>query len=133
MAMASALYGTVLGSLLGGWPSDRFGRRATLLSIGILYFVSAVWSGVANDVYSFIIALAIGGVGVGISTVAAPLYIAEIAPPERRGRLTGLFQFNIVFGILIAFLSNYLLGRGMNSSVAWRCMIGVGVLDLKSI
>ena len=125
IAMASALYGTVLGSLLGGWPTDRFGRRATLLWIGILYFASAVWSGLATDVYSFIIARAIGGLGVGISTVAAPLYIAEISPAERRGRLTGLFQFNIVFGILIAFLSNYLLGRALDSSVAWRWMLGV--------
>jgi MFS family permease len=107
IAMASALYGTVLGSLVGGWPTDRFGRRSTLLWIGIFYFVSAVWSGIANDVYSFILARALGGIGVGISTVAAPLYIAEIAPAERRGRLAGMFQFNIVFGILIAFLSNY--------------------------
>ena len=125
VAMASALYGTVLGSLLGGWPTDRFGRRATLLWIGILYFVSAVWSAVANDVYSFIIARAIGGLGVGISTVAAPLYIAEIAPAERRGRLAGMFQFNIVFGILIAFLSNYIIGQTMDSSVAWRWMLGM--------
>jgi sugar porter (SP) family MFS transporter len=128
MAMASALYGTVLGSLLGGWPTDRFGRRATLLWIGILYFVSAVWSAVAADVYSFIIARAIGGLGVGICTVAAPLYIAEISPAERRGRLTGLFQFNIVFGILVAFLSNYLIGRFMDVSVAWRWMLGVEAL-----
>ena len=128
IAIASALYGTVIGSLVGGWPTDRFGRRATLLWIGILYFVSAVWSGVANDVYSFIIARAIGGLGVGICTVAAPLYIAEISPPERRGRLTGLFQFNIVFGILVAFLSNYLIGRTMDSSVAWRWMLGVEAL-----
>jgi SP family arabinose:H+ symporter-like MFS transporter len=125
IAMASALYGTVLGSLLGGWPTDRYGRRATLLWIGILYFVSAVWSGLADDVYSFIIARAIGGVGVGISTVAAPLYIAEIAPAERRGRLAGLFQFNIVFGILVAFLSNYLIGKYVDASVAWRWMLGV--------
>ncbi len=125
IAMASALYGTVLGSLLGGWPTDRYGRRATLLWIGILYFVSAVWSGIANDVYSFIIARAIGGLGVGISTVAAPLYIAEIAPAERRGRLAGLFQFNIVFGILVAFLSNFLLGKYLDASVAWRWMLGV--------
>ncbi|HEX7859539.1 MAG TPA: sugar porter family MFS transporter [Verrucomicrobiae bacterium] len=125
IAMASALYGTVIGSLLGSWPTDRYGRRATLLWIGILYFVSAVWSGLATDVYSFIIARAIGGVGVGISTVAAPLYIAEIAPPERRGRLAGMFQFNIVFGILIAFLSNYIIGLTMNQNVAWRWMLGV--------
>jgi SP family arabinose:H+ symporter-like MFS transporter len=128
IAMASALYGTVLGSLLGGWPTDRFGRRATLLWIGILYFVSAVWSGIANDVYSFIIARAIGGVGVGISTVAAPLYIAEIAPPERRGRLAGMFQFNIVFGILVAFLSNYIIGLSMEPGVAWRWMLGIEAL-----
>ncbi|MGZ8920002.1 MAG: sugar porter family MFS transporter [Limisphaerales bacterium] len=125
IAMASALYGTVLGSLIGGWPTDRFGRRATLLWIGILYFVSAVWSGLATDVYSFIVARAIGGIGVGISTVAAPLYIAEIAPPERRGRLAGMFQFNIVFGILIAFLSNYIIGLSMDAGVAWRWMLGV--------
>ncbi|HAB19273.1 MAG TPA: sugar porter family MFS transporter [Verrucomicrobiota bacterium] len=123
IAMASALYGTVLGSLLGGWPTDRYGRRATLLWIGVLYFVSAVWSGLATDVYSFIIARAIGGLGVGISTVAAPLYIAEIAPAEYRGRLAGMFQFNIVFGILVAFLSNALLaGVGPND---WRWMLGV--------
>ncbi len=125
VAMASALYGTVLGSLLGSWPTDRCGRRATLLGIGILYFVSAVWSGVANDVWSFIIARAIGGVGVGISTVAAPLYIAEIAPAARRGRLAGMFQFNIVFGILVAFLSNFLIGKYLDASVAWRWMLGV--------
>ena len=123
VAMASALYGTVLGSLLGSWPTDRFGRRPTLLWIGVLYFVSAVWSGLATDVNSFILARFIGGLGVGISTVAAPLYIAEIAPPEWRGRLAGMFQFNIVFGILAAFVSNALLGNvGEN---AWRWMLGV--------
>lgn len=122
VAMASALYGTVLGSLLGGWPTNRFGRRPTLIWIGLLYFVSAVWSGLATDVYSFIVARFIGGVGVGISTIAAPLYIAEIAPPAWRGRLAGLFQFNIVFGILIAFVSNALLG-GVGEH-AWRWMLG---------
>jgi MFS transporter, SP family, arabinose:H+ symporter len=123
VAMAAALYGTVLGSLLAGWPTDRFGRRATLLWIGALYLVSAVWSALAPDVYSFIIARIIGGVGIGISTVAAPLYISEIAPPKYRGRLGGMFQFNIVFGILIAYASNALLaGIGVN---AWRWMLGV--------
>ena len=123
VAMAAALYGTVLGSLLGGWPTDRFGRRATLLWIGILYLVSAVWSGLATDVYSFIAARLIGGVGIGISTVAAPLYISEISPAKFRGRLAGMFQFNIVFGILVAFASNALLaGTGAN---AWRWMLGV--------
>ncbi len=123
VAMAAALYGTVLGAMLGGWPSDRFGRRATLLWIGILYFVSAVWSGLAGDVYSFIIARFIGGLGVGISTVAAPMYISEIAPAESRGRLAGMFQFNIVFGILVAFLSNALLAK--MGDHAWRWMLGV--------
>lgn len=123
MAMASALYGTVVGSLIGGWPTDRFGRKATLLWIGVLYFVGAVGSALAPNVPCFIAARAIGGLGIGISTVAAPLYISEIAPAKNRGRLAGMFQFNIVFGILIAFVSNALLaGIGTN---AWRWMLGV--------
>src|ERR1017187_3092562 len=123
IAMASALYGTVLGSLLGGWPTDRFGRKATLLWIGVLYVISAVGCAYAWNVSTFIAARFIGGVGIGISTVAAPLYISEIAPPAYRGRLAGMFQFNIVFGILIAFASNALLaGMGEN---AWRWMLGV--------
>jgi sugar porter (SP) family MFS transporter len=123
IAMASALYGTVLGSLLGGWPTDRFGRRATLLWIGVLYIVSAVGTGLAPEIWTFVVARFIGGVGIGVSTVAAPLYIAEIAPAEYRGRLAGMFQFNIVFGIVIAFVSNALLaGIGEH---AWRWMLGV--------
>ena len=123
IAMASALYGTVVGSLLGGWPADRFGRKATLLWIGVLYFVGAVGSGLATNVTMFIVARVIGGLGIGISTVVAPMYISEIAPPKYRGRLAGMFQFNIVFGILIAFVSNALLaGIGEN---AWRWMLGV--------
>jgi SP family arabinose:H+ symporter-like MFS transporter len=123
IAMASALYGTVVGSLLGGWPADRFGRKATLLWIGILYFIGAVGSGLAPNVTIFIVARVIGGLGIGISTVVAPTYISEIAPPKYRGRLAGMFQFNIVFGILIAFVSNALLaGIGEN---AWRWMLGV--------
>jgi len=123
VAMGAALYGTVLGSLLGGWPTDRFGRKATLLAIGVLYVVSAVGCGFAQGVSSFIAARFIGGLGIGISSVTAPLYISEIAPPAYRGRLAGMFQFNIVFGIVIAFLSNALLaGVGEN---AWRWMLGV--------
>lgn len=123
IATASALYGTVVGALLGGWPTDRFGRKLTLLGIGVLYMVSAVWSSLATDVNSFIVARLIGGLGIGISTVAAPLYISEIAPAGYRGRLAGMFQFNIVFGIVIAYLSNALLaGAGEN---AWRWMLGV--------
>jgi len=123
LAMAAALYGTVLGSLIGAWPTDRWGRKRTLIWIGALYFVSAVWSGLATDVWSLIIARFIGGLGVGISTVTAPLYISEISPSDRRGRLTGMFQFNIVFGILVAFLSNWLLGKTGDN--AWRWMLGV--------
>jgi sugar porter (SP) family MFS transporter len=123
IAMASALYGTVVGSLLGGWPADRFGRKATLLWIGVLYFLGAVGSALAPNVSIFILARVIGGLGIGISTVVAPMYISEIAPPQHRGRLAGMFQFNIVFGILVAFVSNALLaGIGVN---AWRWMLGV--------
>lgn len=123
IAMASALYGTVVGSLLGGWPADRFGRKATLLWIGVLYLLGAVGSGLAPNVEVFIAARVIGGLGIGISTVVAPMYISEIAPPKQRGRLAGMFQFNIVFGILVAFVSNALLaGIGEH---AWRWMLGV--------
>jgi len=122
-AMAAALWGTVVGSLLGGRPADRFGRRKTLLWIGLLYLISAVWSGLATDVYQLIAARFIGGLGIGVCTVAAPMYISEIAPPRYRGRLTGMFQFNIVFGILVAFLSNALLARVGED--AWRWMLGV--------
>jgi sugar porter (SP) family MFS transporter len=122
-AIGAALYGTVLGSLFGGLPTDFFGRKKTLLCIGVLYVISAVGCAFANNVTVFIVARVIGGIGIGISTVAAPLYISEIAPPAYRGRLAGMFQFNIVFGILIAFASNALLaGVGEN---AWRWMLGV--------
>lgn len=123
LAMGAALWGTVAGSLIGGWPTDRFGRRRTLLSIGVLYFVSAVWSALAGNVWAFMVARLVGGLGVGISTVAAPLYIAEISPPGRRGLLAGMFQFNIVFGILVAYLSNSLLAS--LGGTAWRWMLGV--------
>jgi MFS transporter, SP family, arabinose:H+ symporter len=123
LAMGAALWGTVAGSILGSWPTDRFGRRKTLLWIGVLFLIGSLWSAVANEVYSFMVARFIGGLAIGISTVAAPLYISEIAPPDKRGRLAGMFQFNIVFGILVAFLSNFLLGSvGEN---AWRWMLGI--------
>jgi sugar porter (SP) family MFS transporter len=125
LCMSAALWGTVLGAMLGGWPTERFGRRKTLLWIGVLYFVSAVGSGIAPEKTFFMIARFIGGLGVGIATVASPLYISEISPPKLRGRLAGMFQFNIVFGILIAFVSNYLIGSYVSDSIAWRWMLGV--------
>jgi SP family arabinose:H+ symporter-like MFS transporter len=126
IAMASALYGTVIGSLIGSWPTDHFGRKKTLLWIGVLYLISAIGTAFAPGVCFFITARFIGGLGIGISTVAAPLYISEIAPPKYRGRLAGMFQFNIVFGILAAFLSNALLA-GIGES-AWRWMLGVAAI-----
>ena len=126
LAVSMALWGTVLGSLAGSWPTETLGRRRTLLGIGVLYLVSAIWSALATDVVSFMVARFIGGVGVGISTVAAPLYISEIAPAERRGRLAGMFQFNIVLGILVAFISNMLLS--FIGEHAWRWMLGVEAL-----
>jgi sugar porter (SP) family MFS transporter len=123
LAMGAALWGTVLGSFIGSWPTDRFGRKKTLLCIGLLFLVGSLWSALANEVYGFMIARFLGGIAIGVSTVAAPLYISEISPPESRGRLAGMFQFNIVFGILVAFVSNSLLaGIGDNS---WRWMLGI--------
>jgi sugar porter (SP) family MFS transporter len=127
LAMGSALYGTVLGSLLGGWPTDKFGRRPTLLFIGLLYVLSAIGCGFATGVGMFIAARLIGGIGIGISTVAAPLYISEIAPPAYRGRLAGMFQFNIVFGIVIAFLSNAVIAH-FGGDNAWRWMLGIAAV-----
>jgi sugar porter (SP) family MFS transporter len=126
IAIGAALYGTVLGSLTGSWPADRFGRRPTLLAIGVLFLASAVASAIAPNVGVFIAARFIGGIGIGISTVAAPLYISEIAPPAQRGRLAAMFQFNIVLGIVIAFASNALLAR--IGPDAWRWMLGVAAV-----
>lgn len=123
VVMASALWGTVVGAMFGGIPTDKIGRKKTLFWIGILYFVSAVGSGLAGDPWTFAFFRFVGGLGVGASTIAAPAYISEIAPPNNRGKLVALYQFNIVFGILVAFLSNFLLKDiGEN---AWRWMIGV--------
>ena len=126
LAVSTALWGTVAGSLAGAWPADRFGRRATLLWIGVLYLVSALWSAMAADPWSFMAARFLGGIGIGVSTVVAPLYISEIAPAHARGRLTGMFQFNIVFGILVAYLSNALL-RGVGEA-DWRWMLGIAAI-----
>jgi len=123
VVMAMALWGTVLGALFGGIPTNRLGRKKTLIWIGIFYFVSALGSSLVNDPYTFAFFRFLGGVGVGASTIAAPAYVSEISPAKDRGRLVALYQFNIVLGILIAFLSNYLL-RNVGEN-AWRWMIGV--------
>ncbi|MFD0835281.1 sugar porter family MFS transporter [Mariniflexile aquimaris] len=123
VVIGMALWGTVIGAFFGGIPTNKLGRKNTLIWIGVLYTISAIGSGLANDPWTFAIFRFIGGLGVGASTIAAPAYISEIAPAKDRGKLVGLYQFNIVFGILIAFLSNYLLNNvGEN---AWRWMIGV--------
>jgi MFS family permease len=123
--LSAALWGTVIGSLLGAYPTAKYGRRKTLIGIGILYLLSALGSAFSNDVYSFMFARFIGGLGVGVSTIVAPLFISEIAPAKSRGKLTGMFQFNIVFGILVAFFSNYLIGSLIPETIAWRWMLGI--------
>ncbi|MCB0666384.1 MAG: sugar porter family MFS transporter [Saprospiraceae bacterium] len=122
--MSMALWGTVIGALFGGIPCDRYGRKKTLFWIGILYLISAVGSGIAWSPASFSFFRFIGGLGVGASSVAAPTYIAEISSPANRGKLVALYQFNIVFGILVAFFSNYFIGRVVENE-AWRWMLGV--------
>ena len=122
LVVSSALWGTVVGALGGGWIADRFGRKPTLCAVGALYFVSALWSALAGGPVALMIARLIGGFGVGISTIAAPVYIAEISPAESRGKLTALFQLNIVVGVVVALASNlFLKDVGEN---AWRWMLG---------
>jgi MFS transporter, SP family, arabinose:H+ symporter len=121
--MASALWGTVIGAIFGGIPTDRWGRKKTLIWIGILFLVSAIGSAIAQSPEVFALFRFIGGLGIGASTIAAPTYITEISPAKDRGRLVALYQFNIVFGILMAFLSNYLLSDAGNEP--WRWMIGI--------
>ncbi|MES2794572.1 MAG: sugar porter family MFS transporter [Bacteroidota bacterium] len=122
LAIAMALYGTVVGAAFGGIPADKFGRKKTLLWIGILFFFSAIGTAIANDVNTFMIFRFIGGLSIGASSVVAPVYISEIAPAKYRGRMVISFQMNIVLGILLAYVSNYLLEGGEND---WRWMLGV--------
>ena len=103
VVIAMALWGTVVGALFGGFPTDRLGRKKTLQWIGVFYSISALGSALVNDPYTFAVFRFLGGLGVGVSTIAAPAYISEIAPAKDRGRFVGFYQFNIVFGILIAF------------------------------
>ncbi len=122
--MSMALWGTVIGALFGGIPTEKFGRKKVLLWVGILFAISAFGSAFASDPYMFSFFRFIGGLGIGISSVVAPIYISEISTPATRGKLGALYQFNIVFGILIAFLSNYFL-QGFGGANDWRWMLGV--------
>src|SRR5215831_8509732 len=122
--MSMALWGTVIGAIFGGVPTEKYGRKKVLLWIGILFSISAIGSAIAPSPYIFSFFRFIGGLGIGVSSVAAPTYISEISTAKTRGRLVGLYQFNIVFGILIAFFSNYLL-KGVGGANDWRYMLGV--------
>jgi len=121
--ISSALIGTVAGALIAGKPADKYGRKPILFIIAILFGLSAIGSALANSLPSFIIYRFLGGIGVGASSVVAPMYISEISPAKVRGRMTALFQFNVIFGILMAYISNYLLS-GMGD-LSWRWMLGV--------
>ncbi len=122
--MSMALWGTVIGAIFGGIPTEKYGRKKVLFWIGVLFTVSAIGTAVAPEPYSFSLLRFIGGLGIGVSSVAAPTYVSEISTPATRGRLVALYQFNIVFGILIAFLSNYFL-EGVGGDNDWRYMLGV--------
>ena len=124
--MSSALWGTVVGALYGNVPCDKYGRKLTLIATGILFLASALGSAIAPDPYSFSILRFIGGLGVGVSSIVVPAYISEIAPAKYRGRLVALYQFQIVFGILIAFFSNYALSEFLNLN--WRWMLGAEII-----
>ena len=123
MIMSPALWGTVIGALAGGLFCEYFGRKKTLMTVGILYLLSALGSALANTPEFFAIMRLIGGFGVGLSSIVVPAYISEISPAHQRGRLVAFYQFQIVFGILIAFLSNYTLQRYF--SLNWRWMLGI--------
>lgn len=122
--MSMALWGTVVGALAGAYPLDRFGRKKTLLWIGLFFLISSLGSSLAIDPYTFSFFRFVGGLGIGASSVAAPAYISEVSTANNRGKMVALYQFNIVFGILIAYLSNYLLS-GFGNSNDWRWMLGV--------
>jgi sugar porter (SP) family MFS transporter len=121
--MSMALWGTVIGAIFGGLPTERFGRKKVLVWIGILFSLSALGTAIAPGPYIFSFFRFIGGLGIGVSSVAAPTYISEISTPSNRGKLVALYQFNIVFGILVAYLSNYYL-KGVGGTNDWRFMLG---------
>jgi sugar porter (SP) family MFS transporter len=123
--VTTALLGTILGALVAGKPADRYGRKAVLYVIGVLYVVGALGSALTDSHLLFMIFRFLGGIGVGAASVCAPIYTAEIAPARVRGRLVGLVQFNIVLGILLAYLSNFIIKVSLPEETAWRWMFGV--------
>lgn len=125
LTVSIALIGTILGALLGSIPSDRLGRKTTLLIIAAIYLVASIGTALATHWYVFLLFRFMGGIGVGASSVTAPVYISEISPASMRGRLVAMFQFNIVLGILVSYLSNYLIGQGQGGEGLWRWMLGV--------
>ncbi len=125
LTVSSALFGTIIGALFGGIPGDLYGRRASLRITAMLYLVSALGCAFAFNWDFFVVSRFIGGLGIGASSVLGPMYIAEIAPPRKRGRLVGMFQFNIVFGILLAYFSNYVVGTMGLGAAEWRWKLGV--------
>jgi len=128
VTVASALYGTILGAMLAGWPGERYGRRDSLRGMAILYLVSALGCAAAWNWPSLVVFRFIGGLGIGGSSVLGPMYIAEIAPAKLRGRLVGFFQFNVVLGILLAYFSNYLIGLRHLGASEWRWELGIAAL-----
>jgi MFS transporter, SP family, arabinose:H+ symporter len=126
--VASALWGTVLGSMFAGPPSDKYGRRVALQALAVLYVATALGCALAWNWHSFVFFRFVGGLAIGGSSVIGPMYIAEIAPAAKRGRLVGFFQFNIVSGILLAYFSNYVIGQMGFGSMEWRWKLGVTAL-----
>lgn len=123
-AIAMALYGTIIGAGMGSIPANKFGRKKTLILIGVIFLVSSLGSALANDVYTFMAFRFLGGLSIGASSVVAPVYISEIAPPQHRGKMGIAFQVNVVSGILLAYLTNYLL-QGVGGENDWRYMLGI--------
>ncbi|MEP6614023.1 MAG: sugar porter family MFS transporter [Mucilaginibacter sp.] len=126
-AIAMALYGTAVGAALGNIPANKIGRKKTLLWIGVLFFITSLGAALSTGVYLFMVFRFIGGLAIGASSVVAPVYISEIAPPKYRGRMVISFQLNIVAGILVAYFSNFLL-QGFGGENDWRWMLGVVAL-----
>ena len=128
ITVSSALLGTIIGSMLAGIPGDRYGRRDSLRVMAVLYFISAVGCAFAWSWTALVLFRVVGGLAIGGSSVLGPMYIAEIAPAKWRGRLVGLFQFNVVFGILVAYFSNFVVGTFHLGAVEWRWKLGVAAL-----